>query len=207
MPIKATRGAARRGALGRARTMSSSGRIRSSASRCRSRAGRRRVAARSALDLGGSGGYDGKARELAQMFAENFATKHADAPDEAPRRRRKVPSPQAGLESLVLLLAEPRPDCARRSQPAYAPRLARQALLTAAAAYPGSSTLKRCLAPLAAIARHARPDGGGPPGGARPRRQVEARQGHMGVGGPQRRYITRWLNGTSPRIAGQCPLT
>ena len=44
--------------------------------------GRRRIAPRPALDVGRSRGYDEKARELARMFAENFATKHADAPAE-----------------------------------------------------------------------------------------------------------------------------
>jgi hypothetical protein len=127
-------------------------------------------------------------------------------------RRRKL---AAGVFGVLLLAGVATGVALARNEPAYAaPKLVRgKPLLTAAAAYLGMplKTLKgevRPGHPLAAIAK------------STPGRSVEGLQaalvhdakwrldqGHMGVGGVQRRYVTRWLNRhIAPWIAGQCPL-
>ena len=127
-------------------------------------------------------------------------------------RRRKL---AAGVAVVLLLAGAAIGVALTRSQSAYAaPRLVEgKPLLTAAAAYLGIplKTLKaevRPSHPLAAIARSI-------PGrtvvGLQAALVHDAKwrldQGHMGVGGPQRRYVTVWLNRhIAPYIAGQCPL-
>jgi len=102
-----------------------------------------------------------------------------------------------------------------RSQPAYAaPRLVKgKPLMTAAAAYLGVSlkTLKAEVHPGHPLAAIARSTPGRTVAGLQAALVHDAKwrldQGHMGVGGPQRRYITTWLNRhIAPYIAGQCPL-
>jgi hypothetical protein len=127
-------------------------------------------------------------------------------------RRRKL---VAGVAALVLLAGAATGVALARSPGAYAaPRLVEgKSLPAAAAAYLGVSlqALKgevRPGHPLAAIARST-------PGRTVPGltaalvHDAAARldSGHMGVGGPKRKFIKTWLRRhIAPYVAGQCPL-
>jgi hypothetical protein len=127
-------------------------------------------------------------------------------------RRRKL---VAGVAAVIVLAGVATGVALARSQPAYAaPRLVLgKPLMTAAAAYLGVSlkTLKGEVThsrPLTAIARSTP---GRTVAGLQAAIVHDAKwrldQGHMGVGGIQRRYVTKWLNRhIAPWIAGQCPL-
>lgn len=127
-------------------------------------------------------------------------------------RRRKL---VVGVAAVLLLAGVATGVALARSQPAYAaPRLVEgKPLLTAAAAYLGVpvGTLKGEVRPDHPLAAIARSTPGRTVAGLQAALVHDAQwrldQGHMGVGGPQRRYVTAWLNRhIAPWIAGQCPL-
>ena len=127
-------------------------------------------------------------------------------------RRRKL---VAGAVVVLLLAGAATGVALAHSQPAYAaPRLVLgKPLLTAAAAYLGVplKTLKSEVRPNHPLAAIARSTPGRTVAGLQAALVHDAKwrldQGHMGVGGLQRRYITTWLNHhIAPWVAGQCPL-
>lgn len=127
-------------------------------------------------------------------------------------RKRKL---VAGVAAALLVAGAATGVAIARSPSAYAaPRLVEgKPLLTAAAAYLGVplQTLKGEVRPSHPLAAIARSTPGRTVAGLQAALVHDAKwrldQGHMGVGGIQRRYVMAWLNRhIAPWVAGQCPL-
>jgi len=127
-------------------------------------------------------------------------------------RRRKL---VGGVAALVVVAGAATGAVLAQSQPAYAaPKLVQgKPLMTASAAYLGVSlqTLKGEVHPGHPLAAIARSTPGRTVAGLQAALVHDALwrldQGHMGVGGLKRRFMTAWLyRHVTPWVAGQCPL-